>query len=502
MSTVIPTNATSILVSFVALVVVYNVVYALYTAYLGPLSRFPGPRLAAISRIPLAIRAFKGAEATELPALHEKYGSIVRIGPKTLSYAGGAQAWNDVHGFAKSGKAKPFKSPKYYAKPYNGADDIFTSNGQTHTRQRKILSSPFSDKALKEQEPMLKRWSLKMKDKLAEKAAANEDVDLLKFYNCTTFDIMGELAFSEGLGLLDDSEYSPWVKSMFNSIKAAALLREFKLFSPVTEWITENILMKTKTIRKMKYEHWRYSTERLDRRLKQTPEHPDLWTTILEKSKGGDGLSTGEHQANAALFMIAGTETTATALSGTTYWLLRSPDKMQKLCDEVRGALKDFDDITLESLAKIKYLQACLQEGLRMYPPVPSALVRVTPKGGCIICGEYVPENVFVGVHHMSTYRSPDHFKNPKEFHPERWLGDPEYKDDHLDAVEIFSVGPRNCLGRNLAWHEMRMLLATMVIHFDLALSKESESWNEQRVFILWEKVPLMCSLSPVKASV
>lgn len=54
---------------------------------------------------------------------------------------------------------------------------------------------------------MLKRWSLKMKTKLAEKAAANEKADLLKYYNCTTFDIMGELTFGEGLGLLEDSEY-------------------------------------------------------------------------------------------------------------------------------------------------------------------------------------------------------------------------------------------------------------------------------------------------------
>ncbi|KAK3056238.1 hypothetical protein LTR09_002745 [Extremus antarcticus] len=91
----------------------------------------------------------------------------------------------------------------------------------------------------------------------------------------------------------------------------------------------------------------------------------------------------------------------------------------------------------------------------------------------------------------------PEHFKNAYEFHPERWLGDPEYKDDNLDALEPFSVGPRNCLGKNLAWHEMRMLLVTVLLHLDVKLCEESATWSEQAVYTLWEKVPLMCTLTP-----
>jgi cytochrome P450 len=195
--------------------------------------------------------------------------------------------------------------------------------------------------------------------------------------------------------------------------------------------------------------------------------------------------------------MIAGTETTATALSGTTYHLLQNPKVLKNLVAEIREAFSDFDDITLEDLARLKYLQAVLQEGLRMYPPVPIALPRRTPKEGSIVCDEWVPGDVAIGVNHFATYRMPEHFKNAYEFHPERWLGDPEYKDDHLDALEPFSVGPRNCLGKNLAWHEMRVLLVTVLLHFDLQLCKDSEDWSDQKVYTLWEKKPLMCSLTP-----
>ena len=164
--------------------------------------------------------------------------------------------------------------------------------------------------------------------------------------------------------------------------------------------------------------------------------------------------------------MIAGTETTATALSGTTYHLLKHPEVLKTLVEEIRGAFSGFDDITLEDLARLKYLHAVLQEGLRMYPPVPIALPRRTPKEGSVVCDQWVPGDVSIGVNHFATYRMPEHFKDADEFHPERWLGDPAYKDDHLDALEVlhspktdlmpsnhvlfqpFSVGPKNCLGK------------------------------------------------------
>ena len=137
--------------------------------------------------------------------------------------------------------------------------------------------------------------------------------------------------------------------------------------------------------------------------------------------------------------MIAGTETTATALSGTTYHLLRNPKTLKKLTEEIRSTFDDFDDITLEGLARLKYLQAVLQEGLRMYPPVPIGLPRKTPSEGTMIEGEWIPGNVAISANHFASYRMSEHWKYPYEFHPERWLGDPDYKDDHLDAMEVSS---------------------------------------------------------------
>lgn len=65
-----------------------------------------------------------------------------------------------------------------------------------------------------------------------------------------------------------------------------------------------------------------------------------------------------------------------------------------------------------------------------------------------MVLGQFIPGNITIDVHPLATFTSPKHFKDPHQFRPERWLGDPEYKDDHLDAVEPFSYGPQNCLGK------------------------------------------------------
>lgn len=98
--------------------------------------------------------------------------------------------------------------------------------------------------------------------------------------------------------------------------------------------------------------------------------------------------------ANAEILIIGGSETTASLLSGVTYLLLTNQDAYEKLKDEVRNAFQSQDEINLISVAQLPYLQACLEEGLRMYPPVANGLPRVCPPGGATILGNFIPENV------------------------------------------------------------------------------------------------------------
>ena len=93
-------------------------------------------------------------------------------------------------------------------------------------------------------------------------------------------------------------------------------------------------------------------------------------------------LKQDEIVVNSALFIVAGSETTANLLSGLIARLMWNPDKYRKLVEEIRGAFKTEDEVTYEKLSKLEYLNACIEEGLRIHPPVPTGLLRTVPAGG------------------------------------------------------------------------------------------------------------------------
>lgn len=179
-----------IILYFAALFALCAIIPVIYTAYFGPLRKFPGPTLRKLSNLPESLTVAKGNDGWDYVDLHVKYGPVVRIGPNKLSYSAGAQAWKEIYGFRKHGQPSVSKDKKYYKRPFNNVDAIHTADDTNHSRQRKILSHAFADKSLKDLEPTLKHWVGLMKVKLEEKAGTNEKVDILKFYNCTTFDIM------------------------------------------------------------------------------------------------------------------------------------------------------------------------------------------------------------------------------------------------------------------------------------------------------------------------
>lgn len=494
-------TALQVAVGLFLIYVLITTAQAIHGAYLGPLSKFPGPKLNALSLLPKIYYQLSGSSHLIAQKLHAQYGSVVRIAPNELSFVGDAQTWNDIYGFKKVDNPKCHKDPKVYRADLNGSHSLISANDQDHARMRKILSHAFSDRALKDQEVILKHWVGKLISVLSAKANTHEPVNMLTSYNCTTFDVMGDLTFSENLHMLDKGELSPWVETIFASIKSATILANIASVHPVLKFVFTEILLKTEYVRKKAWEHWNYTKERLDRRLaRESVDRPDFWSKILAKGKDVEGgLSLGESHANASLFMLAGTETTATALTGTTFHLLKNPEYLQKLKDEIRSTFSSFEDVNLNKMAQLKYLQACLTEGLRMYPPVPIVIIRQTPKQGCIINGDFVPGDVAVGVHTTATHRSPVNFHLPNEFHPQRWLRAEGFENDNLDSIEPFSYGPRNCLGKNLAWHEMRLILTSVMLHYDLELEADMKTWDQQKVYSLWEKVPLMCTLSAAK---
>ena len=172
---------------------------------------------------------------------------------------------------------------------------------------------------------------------------------------------------------------------------------------------------------------------------------------LLPKYETPEGFSKGELKTTSALLTLAGSETTATLLSGAVYYLLApttSPHILARLKEEVRNAFSNDEDITMISVNSLSYQLAVLDESLRLFPPVVGTTSRITGKEGAVIAGHYVAKNTLVSVPQYSAYVSERNWTRPDEFIPERWLGAEEFKNDKRSVLQPFHVGPRNCIGR------------------------------------------------------
>jgi cytochrome P450 len=118
----------------------------------------------------------------------------------------------------------------------------------------------------------------------------------------------------------------------------------------------------------------------------------DTISRYILKNNNEKGMSSMEIQMNSEALIIAGSETTATCLSGTMYYLCKDPELLRIVVDEVRSMFASEDDITIKTTMNLTYMQACIEESLRMFPPVVVSPTRVSP--GDFVGGYYLPKNV------------------------------------------------------------------------------------------------------------
>lgn len=134
-----------------------------------------------------------------------------------------------------------------------------------------------------------------------------------------------------------------------------------------------------------------WATARTEERMAMKSSRPDFMSHIMDKGS----LSPEEMQTNNRILLQAGSETTATALCGITYYLTSTPRAMAGLTRELHATFADADAVTLDDLAELEYLNAVIHEGLRLFPPVPGGFLRRLPRDeGDTIGGNFVPPNV------------------------------------------------------------------------------------------------------------
>jgi cytochrome P450 len=428
----------------------YNIGTSIYNLFFHPLSEYPGPMTASATRVPLTYALLCGQGPKWIRTQHEKYGNVVRVAPDELSYMT-ADGWRDIYGATPTAKYGMKRSDDFFAYFFDKQSteaSIVSVNEEGHRRLRKIFSRAFSKPALTAQEPLITEKVDLLIQSLKQAQSASKVVNMIDMHCFTVFDIIADLMFGESLHLLED-ENSPnasWVRSVPGYIAASICLGALAKF-PIVRFTMA--IFAPRIVAKHYKKFLKSTSDKVDVRLSLKEERGDIIHFLTDPNEKMS-LSRPEVDSAALVLMLAGSDTTPSILCGLNYLLLAHGTILAKLVQEIRSSFKSDEDINLASVFKLEYLGACIDEAFRVYPAAPIGFPRDVPTGGASICGGFVPGGTIVYVTPLAANLSPSNFHNPEVYIPERWLpqAEPQYANDQKSVVQSFSIGPRDCLGK------------------------------------------------------
>jgi cytochrome P450 len=460
--------------------------YTIYTIFLHPLAKYPGPLLAKLTDLHSTFHALRGDRHLEFHRLHARYGPIVRFGPNSLSFNSSA-ALRDIYG-VKSNVRKARFYEAFWANKH-AASTHSVIDKPLHARKRRVLSQAFSDAAIRAAERYilvhvrefcenLGRGAsehddgLGAREKATEKTAFSSPVNFADQANYLTFDTLGDLCFGKSFNMLLRPENRFAIDLIGDAARRHLICGTYL---PLHTYHLDKLLFRQIAAGRERYmqysraqaaERMALSSSAADDQVKE--ERKDFFYHLLhaiDPNTGQVGFpSSTELWAESNLLIIAGSDTTSTALAATVHYLLHTPRALNKVTQEVLTAFPPsqagtVEDITSQTASSIKlpYLRACLDEAMRLSPSVPGLLPREVLPGGATIAGVSIPAGTTVGVPHYTLHRNGKSFRRVNEYWPERWLiGESvadetttrEMLDQALGAFCPFSIGARGCIGK------------------------------------------------------
>ncbi|WP_436924566.1 cytochrome P450 [Halosimplex amylolyticum] len=187
---------------------------------------------------------------------------------------------------------------------------------------------------------------------------------------------------------------------------------------------------------------------------------------LAVEDESGEGMSREQIRDEVMTLLLAGHETTALALTFTTFLLAQHPTVEDRLLAELDEHLGG-EPPTVEDVRDLPYLEKVVKESMRLYPPVP-AIVREAA-GRDEIAGYTIPEGSTLSINQWTVHRDPDLYDDPMAFRPDRWTDEMEQSLPRL-AYFPFSAGPRRCVGDRFAMLEAKVVLATLLQRYHLEL--------------------------------
>ncbi|KAI0381178.1 cytochrome P450 [Hypomontagnella monticulosa] len=473
---IIPTGPqllTAACYGFIALISYLSLRFT-YLVWFHPLSRYPGPFAAKVSDGYNGYHAFKRQLHTITRQNHLKYGAVVRQGPNKLVF-NSVNALQDIYKNDRTTKTEAYIA----LGPRLTIPSIFSAQDrQLHRSRRQLIGRAISERSMRIFEPtMLEQIDLLVRHILqSTQGFQPAAINMTERARLLGFDLAGLLAFGYNLNL-QTREDNGFVLPM---LEAGFFWSSVFLHWPLTRRFSIGLAL-LKVFRRLRsqylslLEHIISSRNKMDKNAQH-----DLYSIVADEldSSGPDGIRQSELWAEATLFLPAAGDTTKTALAAVFFYLSQNPECYKTLANEIRSGFTSGDQICGPALTGCQYLRACIDEALRMSPPVAGILWREAYPSDqpFVVDGHVIPRGTIVGVNIYSVHYNEEYFPDPFTFRPERWLDD---TNTTRDAFAPFSLGPRGCAGKAMAYLEISLVVAKIMWYFDF---RSAPRKNEPRV--------------------
>lgn len=335
------------------------------------------------------------------------------------------------------------------------------------------------------------------------------------------FDVIGNITYSERFGFLDRGEdVGGIIDALHNAMKYSTLIGIYPRLHPL---IFDTMAKFKASGAGGRLKIMDFVQKQMDKRnargddVEKLPEKDetaprDFLEKLLEANKKDPDKTTSYHIFMMGLSnIIAGSDTTAVSLSAILYYLLKTPETLLKLREEIQAFEEEGRcgslDVSFAESQEMPYLQAVLKEAMRLHAATGLPLWRVVPEGGADICGQFFPAGNVVGLNTWCAHYNEDVFgPDAKEFRPERWLEAERKGSEHLKQMDNyylpvsntswlltfhkltlkqFGLGSRTCLGRHISFLEMSKLIPKIVREFDFELEYPDRAWTTNNAWFV-----------------
>ncbi|XP_007944915.1 cytochrome P450 4Z1 [Orycteropus afer afer] len=368
---------------------------------------------------------------------------------------------------------------------------LVSLEGSTWSYHRQMVKPGFHGSILKIYVTIMSESVRVMLNKWEKLITQDPHLELWEDISLMALDCIMKCAFSQQGSVQTDSTFKSYLEAVTNLgnltyyrlynvlhyndliYKFSSQAHLFYKYREVTHQHIEKVIQDRKDL---------YNNE-LKQGTTQKKRHQDFLDILLSaRAENGKDFSEADLLAEVNMFLVAGYETTASAISWIFYCMAKYPEHQQRCREELRGILGDGDAITWEHLSQMSYTTMCIKECLRLYSPAVF-ISRLLSEPITFPDGRSLPAGVTVLLNIWALHHNPAIWEDPQVFNPLRFSKENRYKR-HTYAFIPFSAGSRNCIGQQFAMMECKIALALMLLHFELVIDPSKLPQPMRRVVL------------------